>query len=75
MKNLLNLIGFLACMLIGVLTMTGHVQTHIHFAGALNEMAFCFCSFMLAGIFILQVILPDMPAKGKNRDGGGSVKN
>jgi hypothetical protein len=69
MKNLLNLIGFLACMLIGVLTMTGHIQTHVHFAGALNEMAFCFCCLMLAGIFALQVILPDMPTKGKNQEG------
>jgi hypothetical protein len=59
MKNLLNFLGFAICMLIGVLTATGDIQTYIHFAGVLNEMAFCFGSFMLAGILMLSAILPD----------------
>jgi hypothetical protein len=59
MKNLLKVIGFVICMLLGVLTATGHVQTHIHFAGVLNEMAFCFLSFMLAAMFMLSTILPE----------------
>ena len=57
-------------MLIGVLTATGDVQTYIHFAGVLNEMAFCFGSFMLAGILMLSAILPD-----KKPDQGLSEKN
>lgn len=59
MKNLLNFLGFAICMLIGVLTATGDIQTYIHFAGVLNEMAFCFGSFMLAGMLMLSAILPD----------------
>lgn len=59
MKNLLNVLGFLACMLIGVFTATGDIQTYIHFAGVLNEMAFCFLSFMLAAMFMLSTILPE----------------
>ena len=58
-------------MLIGVFTATGDIQTYIHFAGVLNEMAFCFGSFMLAGILMLSTILPDKtPEQGlkeKNR--------
>jgi hypothetical protein len=46
-------------MLIGVFTATGDIQTFIHFAGPLNEMAFCFMSFMLAGILMLSAVLPD----------------
>ena len=65
MKNLLNFLGFVACMLIGFFTATGDVQTYIHFAGVANEMAFCFLSFMMAGIFMLTVILPDEKAKDK----------
>jgi hypothetical protein len=68
MKNLSNFIGFLICMLIGVLTATGDIQTYIHFAGVLNEMAFCFMSFMLAGIFMLTVVLPDHKPKAKGLD-------
>lgn len=71
MKNLLNVLGFLACMLIGVFTATGDIQTYIHFAGVLNEMAFCFGSFMLAAILMLSSVLPDKkPEQGlkeKNR--------
>ena len=59
MKNLLNVIGFVICMLLGMLTATGHVQNHIHCAGVLNEMAFCFGSFMLAAILMLSSVLPD----------------
>lgn len=65
MKNLLNFLGFLACMLIGFFTATGDIQNYIHFAGVANEMAFCFMSFMLAGIFMLTVILPDHKPKAK----------
>jgi hypothetical protein len=71
MKNLLNFLGFAICMLIGVLTATGDIQTYIHFAGVLNEIAFCFGSFMLAGILMLSAILPDKKPeqilKEKNR--------
>lgn len=59
MKNLSNFLGFLACMLIGFFTVTGDIQTYIHFAGVANEMAFCLGSFMLAGIFMMSAILPD----------------
>ena len=59
MKNLLNFLGFVACMLIGFFTATGDVQTIIHFAGPLNEMAFCFLAFGMAGIFMMSAILPD----------------
>lgn len=70
MKNLLNFIGFLICMLIGVFTASGDIQTYIHFAGVANEIAFCFGSFMLAGILMLSAILPD-----KKPDQGLSEKN
>ena len=54
-------------MLIGVLTATGDIQTYIHFAGVLNEIAFCFGSFMLAGILMLLTVLPDKkPEHGLN---------
>ena len=59
MKNFLNLIAFLGCMLIGVFTATGDIQTYIHFAGVANEMAFCFMSFMMAAVFMFSTILPD----------------
>jgi hypothetical protein len=71
MKNLLNFLGFAICMLIGIFTATGDIQTYIHFAGVANEIAFCFMSFMLAGILMLSVVLPDQkPEQGlkeKNR--------
>jgi hypothetical protein len=59
MKNLLNFLGFAICMLIGIFTATGDIQTYVHFAGVANEIAFCFMSFMLAGILMLSVVLPD----------------
>jgi hypothetical protein len=65
MKNLLNFLGFAACMLIGLLTATGDIQTYIHFAGAANEMAFCFMSFMMAAVFMFSAILPE----GKQKKG------
>jgi hypothetical protein len=65
MKNLLNFLGFVTCMLIGFFTATGDVQTFIHFAGPLNEMAFCFLSFGMAGIFMMTTILPDSPKEAK----------
>ena len=65
MKNLLNFLGFLACMLIGFFTATGDIQTYIHFAGVANEMAFCFMSFMLAGVFMMSAILPESKPKVK----------
>ena len=65
MKNLLNFFGFLACMLIGFFTATGDIQTFIHFAGAANEMAFCFLSFMMAAAFMFSTILPDSPKEAK----------
>ncbi len=52
-------------MLIGFFTATGDVQTFIHFAGPLNEMAFCFLSFGMAGIFMMTAILPDSPKEAK----------
>jgi amino acid transporter len=69
MKNLLNLLGFLACMLIGVFTATGDVQSFIHFSGVANEMAFCFLSFMMAAVFMLSAILPDEKKKNKRQHG------
>ena len=63
MKNLLNVLGFLACMLIGVFTATGDIQTYIHFAGVANEMAFCFMAFMMAAVFMLSSIPPDEKKK------------
>ena len=59
MKNLLNFLGFLACMLIGVFTASGDIQKYIRFEGVANEMAFCFGAFMMAAVFMLSVILPD----------------
>ncbi len=52
-------------MLIGFFTATGDIQTYIHFAGALNEMAFCFLAFGMAGIFMMAAILPDSPKEAK----------
>ena len=69
MKNLLNLLGFLACMLIGVFTASGDVQTFIPFSGVANEMAFCFLSFMMAAVFMLSAILPDEKKKSKRQHG------
>jgi hypothetical protein len=37
---------------------TGHVQAYIPFAGVSNEMAFCFCAFMLGGILLI-CLLPN----------------
>ena len=74
MKNLLNFLGFLACMLIGFFTATGDVQTYIHFAGVANEMAFCFMAFMMAGIFMLSAILPN-GEKVAIKDKGLNQKN
>jgi len=65
MKNLLNVLGFLACMLIGVFTASGDIQTYIHFAGVANEMAFCFIAFMMAAVFMLSAILPDEKTEKK----------
>jgi len=59
MKNLLNFLGFLTCMLIGVFTATGDIQEFIHFEGVANEMGFCFLAFMMAAVFMLSTILPD----------------
>ena len=74
MKNLLNLLGFLACMLIGVFTATGDIQKYIHFAGVANEMAFCLMAFMMAGIFMLSAILPNSE-KVAIKDKGLNQKN
>ena len=74
MKNLLNFLGFLACMLIGFFTATGDVQTYIHFAGVANEMAFCLLAFMMAGIFMLSAILPN-GEKVAIKDKGLNQKN
>jgi hypothetical protein len=65
MENLLIFIGALICMIIGILTATGHIQAYIPFAGVSNEMAFCFCAFMLAGILMI-CLLPNK----KQRSGG-----
>jgi hypothetical protein len=58
MENLLIFIGALICMIIGILTATGHIQAYIPFAGVSNEMAFCFCAFMLGGILLI-CLLPN----------------
>lgn len=68
MKNLLNFLGFLACMLIGFFTATGDVQSYIHFAGVANEMAFCFLAFLMAGLFMMSAILPEAKPKVKGLD-------
>jgi len=62
MENLLIFIGALICMIIGILTATGHVQAYIPFAGVSNEMAFCFCAFMLGGILMI-CLLPNRKKK------------
>ena len=48
-----NLLGFLTCALIGFFTLTGDIQTFIHFAGVANEMTFCLLAFMMAGGFLI----------------------
>jgi uncharacterized protein YneF (UPF0154 family) len=65
-KNLLNVLGFLAFMLIGFFTATGDILHFIKFDGVANEIAFCMISFMIAGMFMLSSILPD--AKKKETD-------
>ena len=65
MKNLLNFLGFLACMLIGFFTATGDIQSYIHFAGVANEMGFCFLAFLMAGVFMMSTILPEGKPKAK----------
>jgi hypothetical protein len=62
MENLLIFIGSLICIIIGILTATGHIQAYIPFAGVSNEMAFCFCAFMLAGILLI-CLLPNKKTK------------
>lgn len=74
MKNFLNFMGFLACMLIGFFTATGDIQKYIHFAGVANEMAFCLLAFMMAGIFMLSTILPD-EKRVQIKDKGLNQKN
>ena len=59
LSDLLNILGFLAFMLIGVLTATGNTQEYTHFNGVANEIAFCLASFVIAGMFMLCAILPD----------------
>ena len=59
MKNLLNFLGFLTCMLIGVFTATGDIQKYIRFEGVANEMGFCLLAFMMAAVFMLSSILPE----------------
>ena len=44
------LVGGVAAMVIGMLTVTGHVQQVIHFADPLNEMFFASMSF-IGGLF------------------------
>jgi len=41
------LLGGIAAMAIGVLTVTGHVQQVIHFADPLNEMFFAALAFIM----------------------------
>ncbi|HRW20971.1 MAG TPA: hypothetical protein P5509_03280 [Bacteroidales bacterium] len=53
-SNLLqNLIGAIACLLITILTCTGHVQMVIHFSDSLNEMGFAVISFV--GFIVLSI--------------------
>jgi hypothetical protein len=70
MKNLLCLLGFLACMLIALFTASGDVQTYIHFSGVANEIAFCFLAFMMAAVFMLSAILPEEKEKVNRREHG-----
>jgi hypothetical protein len=70
MKNLLCLLGFLACMLIALFTASGDVQTFIHFSGVANEIAFCFLAFMMAAVFMLSAILPEEKEKVNRREHG-----
>jgi hypothetical protein len=70
MKNLLCLLGFLACMLIALFTASGDVQTFIHFSGVANEIAFCFLAFMMAAVFMLSAILPEEKEKVSRREHG-----
>lgn len=56
-------LGFLAFLLTGLLTCTGHVQKVIHFAGPLNEMAFALLSFTMAILFLITLFMPDEEAK------------
>jgi hypothetical protein len=53
MENLLIIIGALICMIVGILIAMGHGQAYIPFADVSNEIAFCFCAFMLAGILMI----------------------
>jgi hypothetical protein len=62
MENLLIFIGALICMIIGILIAMGHGQAYIPFADVSNEIAFCFCAFMLAGILMI-CLLPNRKKK------------
>ena len=62
-KNLLNILGFLAFMLIGFFTATGDIQEFIGFNGVANEIGFCLLSFMIAAGFMLSAILPEEKKK------------
>jgi H+/gluconate symporter-like permease len=59
MKIVANLLAFAGFATIGLLTATGDVQKVIHFAGAANEMAFCFLCFAMAGAIMFTTVLPD----------------
>lgn len=63
MKHLINILGFIACMTLGLLTGIGEVQKVIHFAGVANEIAFCFLCFMMASCFMFASILPEKKVK------------
>lgn len=56
-------LGFLITFIIGLLTVTGHVQQVIHFAGPLNELAFAVMALTMSLLFLITLFIPDEETK------------
>lgn len=56
-------LGFLISFAIGLLTITGHVQQVIHFAGPLNELGFAVMALTMSLLFLITLFIPDEKTK------------
>jgi hypothetical protein len=59
--SITHFIGSIVSFLISYFTLTGEIQKHIHFAGSLNELAFCAISFSLGILLLISSI--ELPKK------------
>lgn len=50
--NFKNLIAAIAALIVCIMMLNGSLQSVVHFAGALNELAFTFLAFMMMVVFL-----------------------